>query len=93
MGCLLVLLMAVSARAALVVTWIFTNLVDRAFEGWLLPVLGLVFLPWTTLIYVLAYSPVHGVSFLGWVLVALGAFADVGTLADGGRRARTREWS
>lgn len=89
----MVLLMAVSARAALVVTWIFTNLVDRAFEGWLLPVLGLVFLPWTTLIYVLAYSPVHGVSFLGWVLVALGAFADVGTLADGGRRARTREWS
>jgi len=93
MGCLLILLMAFSARAALVVTWIFTNLVDRAFEGWILPVLGLIFLPWTTLLYVLAYSPVHGVSFLGWMLVAVGFLADLGTIADGGRRARTREWN
>lgn len=91
MGCLLVLLMAFSARAALVFTWIFSDLVDRAFEGWILPVLGLVFLPWTTLLYVLVYSPVHGVSFLGWLLVLVGFLVDLGTLANGGRRARARE--
>ena len=86
MGCLIVFLMAFSARAALVVTWIFTDLVSRAYDGWILPVLGLIFLPWTTLLYALVYSPVHGVSFLGWTMVVLGLLVDVGTLADGGRR-------
>ena len=37
------------------------------------PFLGLLFLPWTTLAYVLAWGPVYGVSgFWGWLVVALG---------------------
>ena len=60
MGCLLLLLMLISARITLVVLWLFTNLVDRAFDGWVVPFLGVVFLPWTTLIYVLLWSPAAG---------------------------------
>jgi hypothetical protein len=93
MGCLIVLLMAVSARSALAVTWIFTDLVSRAFDGWVVPLLGLVFLPWTALLYALVYSPLKGVSLLGWVIVAIGFVADVGTLGDGGRRAKARQQS
>jgi hypothetical protein len=60
MGCLFAIVAALSPRLALVLVWLFTNLVDRAFEGFLLPLLGLVFLPFTTLFYVLAYRPVVG---------------------------------
>jgi hypothetical protein len=67
---------------------IFTNLVDRAFEGFLLPLLGLIFLPFTTLLYVLAYKPVVGVSGWGWFLVFLGVLFDLGSYGGGafGRR-------
>jgi CDP-diglyceride synthetase len=88
MGCLLALLAALSPRLALVLVWIFTNLVDRAFEGFLLPLLGLIFLPFTTLIYVLAYRPVVGVTGWGWLFVFLGVLFDLGSYGGGvfGRR-------
>jgi CDP-diglyceride synthetase len=83
MGCLLAILAAISPRLALVLVWIFTNLVDRAFEGFLLPLLGLIFLPLTTLIYVLAYRPVTGVSGWGWFFVFLGLLYDLGSYGGG----------
>src|SRR4051812_17767757 len=58
MGCLVVLLAAAAPRVTLVLVWIFSNLVDRAFSGFLIPLLGLIVLPYTTLFYVLAWSPV-----------------------------------
>jgi hypothetical protein len=90
MGCLLALLAAISPRLALVLVWIFTSLVDRAFEGFLLPLLGLIFLPFTTLLYVLAYRPVVGVTGWGWFFVFLGLLFDLGSYGGGafGRRGR-----
>jgi hypothetical protein len=88
MGCLLALLAAISPRLALALVWIFTNLVDRAFTGFLVPLLGLIFLPFTTLLYVLAYQPVVGVSGWGWFLVFVGLLFDLGSYGGGafGRR-------
>jgi hypothetical protein len=77
MGCLVVLLSMVSARLALLFVWIFTTLVDRAFDNFFVPLVGLLFLPWTTLVYVLVYAPVRGVNPFGWFLVALAVIADV----------------
>jgi hypothetical protein len=89
MGCLIVLMALIGPRVALLFTWIFTNLVDRAFEGILLPLLGLIFLPWTTFLYVLVYNPVEGVSFLGWVIVVLGVLVDLGSYGAGARSRRS----
>jgi hypothetical protein len=89
MGCLIVLMALIGPRVALLFTWIFTNLVDRAFEGILLPLLGLIFLPWTTFLYVLVYNPVEGVSFLGWVIVVLGVLIDLGSYGAGARNRRS----
>jgi CDP-diglyceride synthetase len=88
MGCLFAILAALSPRLALVLVWIFTNLVDRAFEGFLLPLLGLIFLPFTTLLYVLAYKPVVGVTGWGWFFVFIGVLFDLGSYGGGafGRR-------
>jgi hypothetical protein len=82
-GCLLALLAAISPRLALVLVWIFTNLVDRAFEGFLLPLLGLIFLPLTTLVYVLAYRPAVGVTGWGWFFVVLAVLFDLGSYGGG----------
>jgi hypothetical protein len=89
MGCLIVLMALIGPRVALLFTWIFTNLVDRAFEGILLPLLGLIFLPWTTFLYVLVYNPIEGVSFLGWVIVVLGVLVDLGSYGAGARSRRS----
>ena len=51
-------------------------------NGVLLPALGLVFLPWTTITYVLVWSPT-GVPLIGWLLVLLGLVLDVGTYGGG----------
>ena len=83
MGCLLALLAAISPRLALILVWIFTNLVDRAFEGFLLPLLGLIFLPLTTLVYVLAYRPVTGVTGWGWFFVIVAVLFDLGSYGGG----------
>ena len=90
MGCLFVLLAGFAPRIALILMWIFTNLVDRAFSGFVIPLLGLIFLPYTTLFYVLAWSPVGGVSGWGWFFVILGAIFDLGHWAGGGRSGRRR---
>ena len=66
-------------RVALFVWWVFGNKVDLAFDTWLWPLLGLIFLPWTTLAYVLAWGPVNAVSGAGWLVVALGFAADIAT--------------
>lgn len=59
--------------------WIFGERVDNAFDSWVWPLLGLLFLPWTTLAYVLAWSPIGGVSGGEWLFVALGVVADIAT--------------
>ena len=49
MGCLLALLAGFAPRIALALIWIFSNLVDRAFTGFLIPLLGLILFPYATL--------------------------------------------
>jgi cytochrome c oxidase assembly factor CtaG len=46
-----------SPRAALLILWLFTPLVQTAFDdSWLWPLLGLLFLPSATLMYVLVVA-------------------------------------
>jgi hypothetical protein len=90
-GCLLVLLGAAFPRIALILTWIFSDRVDIAFEGdALLPLGGLIFLPYTTFFYVIAYAPTAGVSAFGWVFVLFGLLLDLGSWFGGGREGRRR---
>jgi hypothetical protein len=81
LGCLLTLALSVSPRIILITLWLFTPLVNQAFEGWLWPLLGFVFLPFATVAYVLAWNPVEGLSGGGWVFLAGGLLFDIGTYA------------
>ena len=89
-GCFVVLLGSAFPRIALVITWIFTNRVDIAFDGWALPLLGLIFLPYTTFFYVLAYAPIVGVGGIGWIFVIFGFLLDLSSYFGGGRYGQQR---
>jgi hypothetical protein len=70
---------ALFARLALLVVWLSTPLIYRAFHGgWLLPLLGILFLPITTLTYVLVYYISGSVTGWGWLWVVLAFLLDLG---------------
>lgn len=77
MCCLFLVAFGIGPRIALLTWWIFGERVDAAFDSWLLPLLGLLFLPWTTIFYVLMWGPVDGVSGVDWLIVGLGVVLDI----------------
>lgn len=87
MGCLLALL----ARVGLLVVWLQTPLVKNAFQGgWILPLLGIIFLPLTTLSYVVIYAFSNGsVTGAAWLWVVLGLLFDLGLHGSGYSSNRT----
>jgi hypothetical protein len=87
-GCLLAVLAGLFPRIALVCLWIFTNEVDRAYDSFIVPLLGLLFLPLTTLVYALAWSPVDGVEGIEWLWVALAFVLDLSSYGGGARARR-----
>lgn len=91
MCCILTLLLLIGPRAAFLFSWLFTDRVGRAFEGeFVLPLLGVIFLPFTSLFYVLVWQPGGLQGVLPWALVALGFVIDLGSYTGGwwGNRSR-----
>lgn len=93
MCCLVLLAGVIGPRVALLAWWIFGDKVDLAFDSWAWPLLGLLFLPWTTLAYVIVWSPIGGVEGGEWIIVALGFLADVLTYTSRAAAARYRSSS
>ena len=86
MGCLIALFALISPRLALFALWLFTDVLERAYDEWLVPVLGFLLLPWTTLAYaVLWVNSTNGVLGFEWFFVILGFFFDLGSYARSGR--------
>lgn len=84
MPCLAALLALVSPRLALFVIFLFSNMIDRAFDGWLLPLLGFFLLPWTTLAYTLMWDlGTNTVNGFEWFIVILAFLGDLGAYAGG----------
>jgi len=93
--CLAVLLLAGAPRVALFLWWFLDPArVDGVFQGWsrtvgsitgpdwTWPLIGLVFLPWTTVAYVFV-SPA-GLTVLEWVVILIALMLDLS--AHGGSR-------
>lgn len=87
MGCLIALFAMISPRLALFLVWLFSSRVDIAFDSNFVPFIGWLFLPWTTLMYTVAYAPFGGVSGLGWFFVGIAFVADLASYGSS-RRAR-----
>ena len=79
MGCLFALFGGLFPRLALLILWIARPaLVGAAFNTFLLPLLGIIFLPFATLIYVVLYTPGIGLTGWEWIWVIIAALLDIG---------------
>lgn len=92
MPCLLLIVFLAFPRVALVVLFIFTNYLQRAYHGLLFPLIGFVFVPLTTLAYawmVNTRQPVEGINLM---ILIIAVVIDLGGLS-GGEYHRRRRWN
>jgi hypothetical protein len=82
MCCLFTVLLLLGARAVDIVWWIAQpTRWDAAFSSVLWPILGIIFAPWTTMMYVLV-AP-GGVNGIDWLWIVLAVVVDVGFWTGG----------
>jgi hypothetical protein len=93
--CLLVLILFAFPRAVLVLMFLFSNYLQHAYHGLLVPVLGFIFLPVTTVVYawlVNTHSIVGGeIGGLNLILLLIAVIIDLGSFG-GGEWHRRRRW-
>lgn len=79
MGCLFVMMAAFFPRVVDIILWIARpNLFLAPFGGnWLWPLLGVIFLPFTTLFYVILWTPGIGLTGWDWLWIILAVMMDV----------------
>jgi hypothetical protein len=84
MACLVVLLALISPRLALFCIFLFSDLLSRAFDSWIVPLIGFFVLPWTTLAYAGMWSAgTNTVYGFEWFIVGLAFVADLSAYAGG----------
>jgi hypothetical protein len=90
MPCLIVILVLAFPRIALLLLFFLSNYLERAYHGLLLPLLGFIFLPLTTLVYaweVNSHLPLEGINLL---ILIVAVVIDVGGLGGGEYHRRRR---
>ena len=87
MCCLLVILALLGPRAGIILWWLFDmSRWSSAFNTIIWPILGFIFLPWTTLAYVLVFS--RGIVGLDWLVLIIGLLFDLGSYGGGYKKRR-----
>jgi hypothetical protein len=91
MGCLFLLFAGAFPRLAVLFMWLARpQLFLSAFGGsWLIPLLGIFFLPLTTLMYVLLWSS-NGINGFDWFWLVLAVILDLGGIGSSGYANRNR---
>ena len=90
MPCLLALVVLAFPRVILILMWLFSNTLDRAYHGLIIPLLGFIFLPITTIVYawmVTSGLPIAGINL---VILLVAVLLDVGSHSGGARYYRRR---
>ena len=89
MPCLMVVLALLLPRVVMFFIWLLTNWFS-VFNTWLWPLLGFIFMPYTTLAYMGAMLNAGGVTGLWLVLIVIAAIVDIGHWGGGGTTYRRR---
>jgi hypothetical protein len=90
MPCLLLIVVLAFPRVALLLMFLLSTYLQRAYHGILIPILGFVFLPLTTIVYawlVNSHLPLEGVNV---IILIVAVVIDVGGLGGGEWRRRSR---
>jgi len=89
MCCLFASLLLLGPRAVIFLWWLVEPVRWNAtFDSFVLPFLGFLFLPWTTLMYVAVFP--GGLDTLDWIGIALALAIDIGSWSSGGITGRRR---
>jgi hypothetical protein len=77
LGCLVAFGLAAAPRFFLVLAWLFSDRWDIVWRGdFLVPLLGIIFLPFTTVMYMLVWTAT-GIQGWDWLWIVLGLFLDM----------------
>jgi hypothetical protein len=90
MPCILLLIFLAFPRVVLVLMFLLSDYLTRAYHGLLVPLLGFIFLPLTTLVYaweVNSHMAIQGVNLL---LLVIAVVVDLGGLSGGEWHRRSR---
>jgi hypothetical protein len=90
MPCLILILVLAFPRIILAALFLFSTYLQHAYHGLLLPILGFIFLPLTTLCYAWmmnSHMPLEGVNL---VILIIAVIIDVGGLGGGEYHRRSR---
>ena len=90
MPCLLLILFLAFPRIALVLLFLTSSYLERAYHGLLLPLIGFLFLPLTTLAYAWMVNTGQPTAGLNLIILIVAAVIDVGGLGGGEYHRRTR---
>ena len=88
MGCLLLILIAAFPRIALVLMFLFSNYLQRAYHNMIVPLLGFIFLPLTTLVYAWMTNTHEPIAGMNLIILIIAVIIDVGGLGGGAYRGR-----
>jgi hypothetical protein len=89
--CAILLILFLGPRVAMVAMALFSNYLGRAFGGAILmPLVGWLFLPWTTLAYAWAINSRGEVAGLPAIVVVVAVLVDLGIVGGGAARRRSR---
>jgi hypothetical protein len=89
-GCLIGCLALLTPRLALVLVFLFSGYLGRAYETALWPVLGFLFMPLTTLAYAWAVNSNQTVTGIYLVVVVMAVLIDLGLVGTG--ESARRKW-
>jgi hypothetical protein len=79
MPCLFLIVILAFPRVVLVLMWLFTNLLMRAYTGLLIPLLGFIFLPITTIVYALMVDYHVAIAGVNLVILIVAVLLDAGS--------------
>jgi hypothetical protein len=83
MGCLIVLLAAFAPRLIVIFAWVARPAYfDAVFDTWVFPLLGLIFLPFTTMMWLFLGAPPEEVQGLDWLWIVLAVIIDLSHYAN-----------
>jgi hypothetical protein len=79
MPCLFALIVVMFPRLGTILLWIARPMmVNAAFNNrWLIPIAGIIFLPFTTLMYVILWNPAGIMTGWDWLWIILAVFIDI----------------
>jgi hypothetical protein len=91
--CFIVLIGLLSPRLAIILLAIFSDILSRAYDSWVIPLLGFFLLPWTTFVYALMWDSGAGHHVVGieWVLVGVAVLLDLSSWGFGRRYQSARD--